>query len=282
MMTGELALHRGFALPRLLLLLAIGSPLTAEAHDFWVQPDRYWMTVDVAVPITLQVGHGAFRQRSPIPLRRIVGFTATGTQGVSLDLRENLHLGDPREDGNLQFHTPGTYVLVLQTDDRAQSHLPATRFNDYLKVEGLTGGLAERERTQRMDRDGSESYSRIAKSIVQVGAAAGSQTQVTEPMGLSLEIVPEINPYAQPRPADFPVRVIYEGQPLAGALVKLTNLADDDMPVATRRTDTAGRAIFPMPQEGTWLLNVIWTKPLPNSYETDFATVFSSLSFGFR
>jgi uncharacterized GH25 family protein len=174
-------------------------------------------------------------------------------------------------------------VLVLETDDRAQSHLPAIRFNDYLTVEGLSGGLAERERTHRMDRDGSESYSRIAKSIVQVGGAAGgAQTQVTQPMGLSLEIVPEVSPYTQPRPADFPVRVIYEGQPLAGALVKLTNLADDDMPVATRRTDPAGRALFPMPHEGAWLLNVIWTKPLPDSNEADFATVFSSLSFGFR
>jgi len=26
---------------------------------------------------------------------------------------------------------------------------------------------------------------------------------------------------------------------------------------------------------------VIWTKPLPRSEETDFETVFSSLSFGF-
>jgi retron-type reverse transcriptase len=36
-----------------------------------------------------------------------------------------------------------------------------------------------------------------------------------------------------------------------------------------------------MPRDGIWLLNVIWTKPLPSSRDTDFETVFSSLSFGF-
>jgi hypothetical protein len=37
-----------------------------------------------------------------------------------------------------------------------------------------------------------------------------------------------------------------------------------------------------MPRSGSWLLNVIWTKPLAASDETDFETVFSSLSFGFQ
>jgi len=79
-----------------------------------------------------------------------------------------------------------------------------------------------------MDADGSERYSRCAKSIVQVGPSGpGSQAQVSKPVGLPLEILPEANPYAVPRSATLPVRVIYAGRPLAGALVKLTNLKDD-------------------------------------------------------
>jgi len=34
--------------------------------------------------------------------------------------------------------------VVLETDDRAQSHLPAIRFNDYLRAEGLTAALEQR------------------------------------------------------------------------------------------------------------------------------------------
>jgi uncharacterized GH25 family protein len=264
------------------LLPGICGICACQAHDFWVQPNEYWLRPDAVIPMTLQVGHGPFRQRSPIPLNRVVRFAAIAPDGAPIDLRGNLHLGGNTADADLQFRAPGAYVLVLETDDRAQSHLPAIRFNDYLKVEGLTAALAQRERTHRMDADGSETYSRRAKSIVQVGLpGAGSQAQVTRPLGLPLEIVPEVSPYSQPRPANFPVRVIYEGRPLTGALLKLTNLAQDATPLETHLTDHAGRATFTMPSRGTWLLNVIWTKALPSSRETDFETVFASLSFGF-
>jgi len=201
-----------------------------------------------------------------------------------LDLGERLHPGDPLDDGSLVFAEPGIYLVVLETDNRAQSHLPAIRFNDYLKVEGLTPALEERRRLQRMDADGSEIYSRHAKALVRVATGAGDARPsewVTRPLGLPLEIVPEVDPYAAPRPAALPVRVLYEGRPLPGALVKLTELEHDAEPFETHRTDASGRATFALPSQGTWLLNVIWTRPLPKTEETDFETVFSSLSFGF-
>jgi len=256
---------------------------SVPAHDFWVQPNEYWLTPEEVTPMTLQVGHGPFRQRSPIRLSRVTRFVAVAPDGGTIDLRDRLHLGGEKTDGDLRLRAPGAYVLVFETDAQAQSHLPAIRFNDYLEVEGLTSALEQRERTHRMDADGSENYSRRAKSIVQVGPpGAGSQAQVTRPVGLPLEIVPEQSPYAEPRPTTLPVRVIYEGRPLAGALIKLTNLEHDAEPLETHRTDRDGRASFIMPKGGTWLLNVIWTKPLPSSRDTDFETVFSSLSFGFR
>jgi uncharacterized GH25 family protein len=254
----------------------------AGAHDFWLQPSEYWIGADALTSLTLQVGHGPFRQRSPIPARRITRFQAISPNGAVVDLHEHLQLGQAAEDGDFRLKTPGAYVLVLETDDHAQTHLPSIRFNDYLKVEGLTPALEQRVRLHRMDADGSERYSRCAKSLVQVGPpGAGSQAEISKPIGLPLEIVPEENPYRVPRPPLLPVRVMYEGRPLAGALVKMTNLENDASPFEVHLTDHAGHASFVMPNSGTWLLNVIWTKPLPRSEETDFETVFSSLSFGF-
>src|SRR5258707_157707 len=272
--------HRRTAL---VLGLLVCSPASLiEAHDFWLQPSEYWINSDTLDSMTLQVGHGPFRQRSPIPLRRITRFQAIAPNGMAVDLHERLRLGQDVEDGDFQLNDPGTYVLVLQTDNGAQTHLPAIRFNDYLKVEGLTLALDQRARLQRMDADGSERYSRCAKSILQVGPpASGLQGQITKPVGLPLEIVPEANPYGAERSATLPVRVLYAGHALAGALVKLTNLANDASPFEVRLTDREGRASFTMPNAGAWLVNVIWTKPLPRSEETDFETVFSSLSFGF-
>src|SRR5580698_7665971 len=116
----------------------------AAAHDFWMQPNAYWVGPGAIIPFTLQVGHGPYRQRSPIPLRRITRFQAIGATGAAIDLRERLKLGQGAEDGDLRLNDPGSYELILQTDDGAQTHLPAIRFNDYLKNEGLTPALDHR------------------------------------------------------------------------------------------------------------------------------------------
>lgn len=266
----------------LLGLLVCSRASLVAAHDFWLQPSDYWIGTDTLTSMTLQVGHGPFRQRSPIPARRITRFQAIAPQGAIVELHDRLRLGEPAEDGDFRLKIPGPYVLVLQTDNGAQTHLPSIRFNDYLTVEGLTPALEQRARLHQMDADGSERYRRCAKAIVQVGSPESrSPGEVTKPVGLPLEIVPEASPYAVPRPASLPVRVIYAGDPLAGALVKLTNLNDDASPLEVRVTDRDGRASFTMPLSGSWLLNVIWTRPLPRSEETDFETVFSSLTFGF-
>ena len=265
-------------------LFAIGLSLAAAsaamAHDFWVQPARWRIEPREAVGVTLQVGHGPYRQRSPIPASRVVRFDAVEPDGHRADLRSDLHLGGAGDDATIGFARPGTYLVVLETDNRAESHLPAIRFNDYLNVEGLTPAIALRRQTGRTDADGAENYSRHAKAIVQVGPlAASDQRQIVRPLGLELEIVPERSPLSAPRGTALPVRIYYRGRLLAGALVKLTDLAHDAQPVEMHRTDASGRALFAMPGRGSWLLNVIWTRPLPRTSLTDFDTSFSSLSF---
>jgi uncharacterized GH25 family protein len=271
--------------PFLLALAALATGVVGarpgEAHDFWVQPGDYWVAPQVATSVTLLVGHGPLRQRSPIPVRRIMRFEALGPRGMRKDLRPSLQLQGPRDEGTVAFPEPGTYLLVLQTDARAYSLLPAIRFNDYLRVEGLTPALLFRERTNRANADGSEAYSRQAKTIIQVGAETDPTAPVTRPLGLPLEIVPDVDPYAEPCPKKLPVHVLYHGRPLAGALVKLTNLEHDANPIETHVTDETGRAVFNAPRRGNWLINVIWTEVAPASFDVDFQTTFSSLSFGF-
>jgi uncharacterized GH25 family protein len=262
------------------LALALGLCGPAVAHDFWVQPGSYWPAPQAVTPMTLQVGHGPTRQRSPIAPRRITRFEAVGPGGERLDLRGGLHLGAADGDGDLRFDGPGVYTLVFETDDRGRSVLPAGRFNAHLAAEGLTAALDQRRRTRRMAAEGSESYSRAAKALVQVGGAGAGAQALSIPVGLPLEIVLEASPYARSRGATLPVRVLYQGRPLAGALVRLTDLGHDAGPVESHRTDRTGRASFSASGSGSWLLTTTWSTPSRPSAETDFDTVFSSLSFG--
>lgn len=263
------------------LVMLFAAPEPALAHEFWIQPAQWRVEQHRPLTLSLLVGHGADRQRSPIPASRIVRFDIVARDGRRYDARSRLHLQAVSGDATISFGEPGCHIVVLETDDRAESHLPATRFNDHLEAEGLTPAIELRAQSGRWDKDGSENYSRTAKAIVQVGTGDRcDRSMVASPIGLELEIVPELSLFDMPRPEKLPVRVYYRGQPLAGALVKLTNLERDAEPVDARRSDQQGRALFAMPDRGGWQLNVVWTRSQAADRSTDFRTHFSSLTFG--
>lgn len=259
-----------------LVALAWAGPVFA--HDFWLQPLHFNLAPGASTSLTVLVGHGPFRSRWSGAVDRVILMRSYGPDGV-VDQKKSLH-PTPEKDGDLSFKAPGTYVEAFQST-YADSELPSIRFNDYLKVEGLTPAIEQRARTHAADSPGREIYSRRAKALIQVGDLKGPQPWVTRPVGLSLEIVPEKNPYTLAPNEELPVRILYEGKPLAGALVKLTNLEFDVRPIAMHLSDAQGRAAFAVPRTGTWLINVIWTKPISGNPKADFDTTFSSLTFGF-
>ena len=257
------------------VLLLIATPVAA--HDFWIEPTRFQATAGVPEKLIVQVGHGTDRARWGGGLARVVRFDIVDANG-GRDARSALTLGGAA-DATLSFGQ-GTSIVVMETN-HARSDLPALRFNDYAKVEGLTPILVARAATKRDDTPGREIYSRRAKALVHIGSRV-KRGDATRPVGLTLEIIPQINPYALKPGEAFPVRVVYQGKPLAGATVKLNNLEFDVKPVAVKLTDATGNVVFDVPRTGRWQLNVVWSKPVTDNPAADFDTTFSSLTFGWR
>ena len=260
--------------------LALVSASGAGAHDFWIQPDRFWIATDAATTVTRYVGHGTDREISPMPVARITRFYSIGHAGLHdhrIDLRSSATVGLT----GLRFAAPGLQLLGFETNG-TYSDLPGVRFGDYLKAEGLTPALAMRERLGTTGSPGREIYSRRAKALLQVGSARpGDDAIATRPLGMSLEIVPERNPYAAEFDGQLPIRIYYNGRALPGALVKLNNLDFDNHPIEQHVTDAAGRTRFRLPNKGIWQLNVVWTRPIKGNPQAEFETVFSSLAMGF-
>lgn len=261
----------------LVALLCLTEPV--EAHDFWLQPQRFWIGPGTAVPIAILVGHGVDRAPWAVASNRVVALRGIGPTGV-VDHLATLRARAVAAIPAMRFAAPGTHIVAIQSS-HSRSELPAVRFNDYLKEEGLTPAIRMRARAGKTGAAGREIYSRRAKALVQVGPPGARQPHVTRPLGLTLEIVPERNPYEAGRTPRFPLRILYQGRPLPGALVKLTNLDADQKPVATRLSDGTGRAVFTVPSSGNWQFNVVWTRPLGSDPRADFDTTFSSLTFGF-
>jgi uncharacterized GH25 family protein len=261
----------------MLLIAALTSADAAAAHDFWVQPHDFVVAPGATVPMTIEVGHGPARQRWSAPLDRITTFAAI-SRGGRKDIRSALRPAGGQSDADVGFSAAGSYVIVLETT-RAESNLPAIRFNDYIAAEGIVPALRARAKAGTTDTPGRELYSRRAKALIRVGEGGAPQPQITRPVGLTLEIVPAVDPTAPDFAMTLPVTILYEGRPLAGAFVKLNNLDFDARPVETHLTDGSGRATFKIPFKGSWQMNVVWTKPIADP-RADFDTVFSSLTFG--
>ena len=261
-----------------LIFAVLGVAHGANAHDFWLQPRTFNPSVGQSDPVTIQVGHGPFRSRWSGALDRVVLFRNVSPT-TKVDLRPLLH-PTPDQDAVLTFNAPGAQMLLFESTD-ALSNLPSIRYNDYAKVEGLTPALQYRAKTGQTQANGRESYSRRCKALIDVGAGGRPNPAITQPVGFSLEIVPAVNPYGLAPGQPLPVQVLFHGKPLAGALIKLTNLEFDVRPVSMHLTDASGRANFEIPRTGDWLINVIWTEPIKANPAADFKTVFSSLTFGY-
>ncbi|MBV9529223.1 MAG: DUF4198 domain-containing protein [Sphingomonas sp.] len=133
-----------------------------------------------------------------------------------------------------------------------------------------------------MNSTGRERYSRRAKAIVEVGPVTPKDQQTaTKPIGLKLEIVPDISPYALPPSRLLPIHVLYDNHLLPNATVMLTDLAHDATPLQTVVTDRNGKAVFKIPAAGNLLLNVLWSERVKGDPAFDFDTTFSSLTFGY-
>jgi hypothetical protein len=260
------------------ILLGVAAPLVA--HDFWIQPLKFaYPAAPQAVPVRIFVGHGAARERWGLTIDRVVQFNSIGPDGL-VDRKDRMTLNNGPFDALVQFRQSGAYVLSFQSVPTT-SDLPYLRFNDYVAQEGITPIAMNRRRTGTEKTNGRELYSRRAKAIVQVGPVTPADiARVTRPVGLQLEIVPDRHPNTLNPGDKLPVRVLFDRRPLAGAMVKLTNLDDDAKPVATARTDAAGRAVFTVPARGAWQFNIVWSQVMAGNAAADYRTVFSSLTFG--
>jgi uncharacterized GH25 family protein len=170
---------------------------------------------------------------------------------------------------------PGLLVIGYRSNPSAVE-LPADTFNQYLKDEGLDAIAALRARRNETGAKAHELFSRCAKSLVLAGVP--SVAQGDRRLGFTLELVAERNPYALAASEDLPVRLTYENQPLAGALVVAINRQQPSEKLSAR-TDNDGRVRFRLRPEGMWLVKAVHMVPAPAGANAEWASFWASLTF---
>lgn len=255
--------------PRTLLLLGflglfIGGPVLA--HDFWIEPSTFRPAPGDRVAVGLRVGEGLAGDPVPRNPQRIERFTAIGGLG------EAEVPGVPGSDpaGWVSPSSPGLLWIVYDSG-HASVQLDAETFDRYLGEEGL-----ERIRGLRKPGPATEIYSRCAKSLLSVGGGPG--TGFDKVLGLELELVAEKNPYALKPGEDLPLRLLYKGKPLDGALLVAVPKGQPDAK-ALARSDRHGRAALRLDRPGLWLVKAVHMVPAPAGSGAEWESLWASLTF---
>jgi uncharacterized GH25 family protein len=95
---------------------------------------------------------------------------------------------------------------------------------------------------------------------------------------MTLELIPEKDPYTLAPGAELPVRLLYQGKPLAGALVVALGLHSTDGKLAAR-SGPDGRVRLRLPDAGFWLIKAVHMVPAPPETGVDWESLWASLTF---
>ena len=269
--------RKSITVPCLVLSLALllSSARLAAAHDYWIEASNFWLQPGDRVLLYLRVGEYLTGQPAAFSLGRVIRFHIDNvTRRFEVLPLQRDPAGMARlQDRGLQvvsFENVPTYL-----------ELPGERFSSYLQAEGLEGILEARRQAGASDQPGKEAYSRCAKALLWVGdgpPAEGGVAFHNKPVGLTLELLPETNPYRLRAPASLTVQLLYEGQPVPGASVMALNKS---APNEVQRVQSGpdGRADFALRRGGLWLVKAVHMVPAAVTAPEDWRSYWASLTF---
>lgn len=262
--------HNSFALALLVLLLA-GPALSA--HDLWIEPAAFSPAPGQRVAVRLRLGQG-FRgdpiPRDPKLLERFVALGARGEAPIP-------GVANTEPAGFASFPAPGLQVLVYDSR-REPVELDAAKFEEYLREEGLQKIISLRAERGQSAAPGREVFSRCAKALVAVGGKEAGTRGHDRIAGLPLELVPQKSPYALAPGGELPVRLLYQGKPLADVLVIALQKGRAGEAVSAR-TDAKGRVALRLDRTGAWLVKAVHMVPAPRETGVDWESFWASLTF---
>ena len=238
------------------------SASLAQAHLFWLLTDKDSPKVNEPVQVEIGFGH-KFPQEEEIKDERLGAVKALGADGRELALKK-ISLT------RYEFVPPaaGVYLLSAQVVPGFVTRTPQ--------------GMKMQNKKGLPDANLCFHFDMAAKTLVNVGRQQQGFNQTAQSV---LEIVPLGNPTTLKRGGSLPVKVLFQGKPLAGAEVKFTHdhWSDPQKPFAlVGKTDAQGEIQVKVNEPGKWLIMAGHKTPYAPVEECDENMYSASLTFTVR
>ena len=257
------------------LLLLIGTAISA--HEFWLQPQRFYLHKGETLTLKFLVGED-FSGENWKGNRSSVEKLKLFYNEIQDDLTTLLPDSVGSDSLKLQFYDEGTAMIGYQSANKFVN-LDSTQFLEYLKEDGIKNAVAYREEHHETGMPGRELYQRVAKTIFQVGDRTDDSYKKT--YGFPTEFVPLDNPYALKKGESFRIRILVDGVPASGLLVKTWHRTNGKTVKSELLSDQDGIVKFPVSQIGKWMVSNVRMVRIDNNPEADWQSFWASLTWGY-
>lgn len=244
---------------------------SAAAHEFWVAPQRY--TVKPGDPIVAPLVVGRMMKGVSLPYisSNFRSFTITTRNGT----RKVRGFEGDLPALSYTAKEPGLHVIAHHTTAKQITYDSWEKFTKYLALEGLKD-IAKAHHARGLLYSGfTESYTRCAKALVQVGPVGARDLDA--PRGLPLELIAVENPYSQGLKT-LAVTLLRMGKPVAGRQITVFRY-DGKVSRTIVSTDAGGRASISLAGGGSFLLNAVDFQPVKDGTAV-WASHWATLTFG--
>ena len=195
------------------LLLAL---VVLCSHDLYLKLDSYFLEPNTMYQ--LKLFNGTFDESENIITRdRILDASFVGNNERKSIAEEKWYDIDSTETAlNFKAENSGTWLVGVSTKAR-NIEMTAEKFNSYLEHDGVLDMLKERKRTNALNDNAVEKYSKHVKAIFQVGDSLTNDWKTV--LNYPIEFIPQENPYAKHTGDSLKVQLLSNGKPLANQLV---------------------------------------------------------------
>jgi len=250
----------------------------ALAHEYWLEPDKFFLAPNELIVVRLFVGEGLKKQEErPFQRSRTAAFSYFSLEAIT-------ELKSLMTEAGLPFYftgaKPGNYLFAIERKP-AYIKIDAQKFEDYLREEGMEYIIDERKKLGESAKEGRERYSRFIKMMLQVGESR--DTVFKRLAGSKLEISAKENPYAKKIGDTLEFWVTFDKKPLANKTVFADNRNGEAMASQKLQTDAKGRFKVKLDQKGIWLIRlVVMQRCQKDCAEADWESFWGAYSFGVK
>lgn len=267
-------------------VLVLVSTLSLFAHDFWIVPSAFIVAAGGTIEIRGQTGIRFPQSVSAVAPERVADARVIGASD-----EEKISDLSVKDSSLILRHKPtssGQRIIAVALVSRASRTTPAN-LKRYIALEGNA------ELAERYEREGAypkmdsltQRAAKYAKTFVEIGSRGPRAFARTA--GHALELVPVNDPSAVRAGDSLAVRLLFRGQPVAGAHLH-AGAAPQSPPNATVGTvqqekdlsvvtGSDGVARIPLARGGLWNVRTLHAAPAAGAAKSEWEVAFATLVF---